>query len=595
MSSLLKWLLFFLLLNKTLASPVGSKEETSQLDVEPETEAGRDVAAIETETGALVDGDRAADDDDDDDDGAPDSADLAGEPADDKKDDDDDKDDEATDAPGVTTDDDDDDKDDKSDGDKDDDDDDDDDIMRPKPVEDEDEEEEDDTEYSPDDVQTKYPLIVIMASGLSSDLVKRHKKLKTFEHIKENGVHAEHVTPVFPSNPFPNSYSILTGKYPGNHGMVNDYMYDPVRRDLFLATSEPESKHWWNKAEPIWTTAAKYKKDVHISWWRGCEVEISKRRPKVCEPWDKLDRGPNLTNFVEEQFEEIVAAIEREDYDLIMVSYDVIASVAREYGPEHRKTARAIGDFDAILGELLKELDEKNLEDKVNIVVLSDHGMVSATRSIKLERALELNEVDKVVGEGAFVMIQPEKGKNEFVYQQLLQGNNRGLNVYKRNALPKRFHLKQSDRMLPIILTADKGYFINTPKIKTKVYPDDEDDEEVLGYHGYDAEHVSEMNSIMYGIGPDFRKNYTADAFRQVDHYNLLCHLVGIKAKPNDGVWGRVQKMLKSEEPEEDDDEDSSEETDDDDDDDNGVASSLSLSMVLIMSIVSLRALLCFE
>lgn len=43
-----------------------------------------------------------------------------------------------------------------------------------------------------------------------------------------------------------------------------------------------------------------------------------------------------------------------------------------------------------------------------------------------------------------------------------------------------------------------------------------------LGHHGYDADHVDEMNAIMLAFGPDFRVGYEAEPIRQVDHYSKL-------------------------------------------------------------------------
>lgn len=116
--------------------------------------------------------------------------------------------------------------------------------------------------------------------------------------------------------------------------------------------------------------------------------------------------------------------------------------------------------------------------------------MLSVTRCVFIqEKYVDFNDLDKVVGDGAFVMIQPEKRKTDDVsalwrqyvannifdftfmnanvsffkvYDQLLQASVRGLNVYKRDKLPKKLHLRDSEMVLPIVLTADEGYVINT-------------------------------------------------------------------------------------------------------------------------------------
>jgi len=59
------------------------------------------------------------------------------------------------------------------------------------------------------------------------------------------------------------------------------------------------------------------------------------------------------------------------------------------------------------------------------------------------------------------------------------------------------------------------------------------------------------MRTIMYGFGPAFRKDYISKPLEQVDHYNLFCHLIEIKANPNNGTFSKVQKLLKESESEE--------------------------------------------
>lgn len=66
------------------------------------------------------------------------------------------------------------------------------------------------------------------------------------------------------------------------------------------------------------------------------------------------------------------------------------------------------------------------------------------------------------------------------------------------------------------------------------------------GHHGYDPYSVEEMRAFMYAFGPMFKQNFTSKPLMMTDHYNLVCHLLGISANPNNGSWSRVQDMLAS-------------------------------------------------
>jgi predicted AlkP superfamily pyrophosphatase or phosphodiesterase len=61
--------------------------------------------------------------------------------------------------------------------------------------------------------------------------------------------------PSFPSKTFPNHYTIVTGLYPGHHGVVANAVKDPAtgRRLTMSNTREVQDPMWWG-GEPIWVT-----------------------------------------------------------------------------------------------------------------------------------------------------------------------------------------------------------------------------------------------------------------------------------------------------------------------------------------------------
>lgn len=64
------------------------------------------------------------------------------------------------------------------------------------------------------------------------------------------------------------------------------------------------------------------------------------------------------------------------------------------------------------------------------------------------------------------------------------------------------------------------------------------------GAHGYDAEFVDEMQTIMYASGPDIRDRVGIDEMEQVDHYNVLCDLLSVKPKANNGSVAILARVL---------------------------------------------------
>lgn len=442
----------------------------------------------------------------------------------------------------------------------------------------------------------KNKLLIILLDGVNTENVARdEKKLKAFEAIKTNGVSVRYVKPVFPSNPMPNWYSIATGRYPDKHGIINDYMYDVKSRHIFLKDSSKEGKQtqWWNgDAEPIWVTARKQKKRVSVSWWAGCDIIIKRSRPQFCDAYeDGMSSDPKYTETVTNKLQDIMDKFAKDELDLAMVYYEAIGRSARRTGPDSKKTKKSLREFDKILQQVIDDIAEKKLEDTVNVMILSDNGIVTGGREIKLEKLIDLNDIDKVVGSGAFVMLKPEKSKSDFIFTQLRQTLVKGLNVYKSNKLPARYKIKHASRLLPIIVTADEGYHLTVPSIKNKVIPSDSSEESnsqsnEIGFTGYDADHVEEARAILYAIGPDFRVGYTGPPVKQVDQYNLFCKLLDIRPKDNDGTGKRIEKLLKGAEDNDssdsDDDDDDSSSSSDEDDDDGANIISLSTSLIIL-------------
>ena len=61
------------------------------------------------------------------------------------------------------------------------------------------------------------------------------------------GVRAENLIPSFPPKTFPNHYTIVTGLYPGHHGIVANTFRDPGTGRTFARTKPEEIRDpmWW--------------------------------------------------------------------------------------------------------------------------------------------------------------------------------------------------------------------------------------------------------------------------------------------------------------------------------------------------------------
>ncbi|XP_023240187.1 ectonucleotide pyrophosphatase/phosphodiesterase family member 6-like [Centruroides sculpturatus] len=399
-------------------------------------------------------------------------------------------------------------------------------------------------------VNARHKVLLVLVDGCRWDYPDTDSTLTGFKKLAEKGVRAEYVTPIFPSNSYPNWYTIVTGLYAESHGFVQNMMYDPIHKDFFLMGPNKTASvlHWWNHAEPIWITAEKNNLRTSLYWWDGCQVEIKGKKPTFCVPykyvgedWETVDADTRNA------FLEALDKLKSNEVQLVQVYYESVDHKGHKYGPDSDERKEAFRSIDRLLYELQEEITKRGLEDQVNLVVVSDHGMTlvdpRTTEVINLDSVLQPSDIKYMIYQGASCMILPEDGKEVEVYNKIKNYNHPGLHVYRKEDIPDEYHLKHSYLTLPILLVADEGYFISGLDFPDKSIPG----RSTLskgGSHGYDPYKVKDMRTIFYARGPDLKKGYISPPIENVDHYNLMCHLLGIKPLSNNGSLERIEGMF---------------------------------------------------
>ncbi|XP_054712344.1 glycerophosphocholine cholinephosphodiesterase ENPP6-like isoform X1 [Uloborus diversus] len=368
-----------------------------------------------------------------------------------------------------------------------------------------------------------------------------------FKKLSDKGTHALHVTPIFPSNSYPNWYSLVTGLYAESHGFVQNMMYDAKYEDFFMMGPHESVNvpHWWDGAEPLWVTAEKNGLRSALYWWDGCQVEIRGRQSTFCRKYQYIGNSwTSVNEDTKEAFFTALDLLENNEMQLVQLYYEPVDFYGHKFGPESVERKQALKDIDELLEMVMSEIDKRGLQDQVNLVVVSDHGMtLTDSRSIttiKLSNYLDIADIRYMIYYGANSMLLPHEGKTEKVYQALK--GIPGLQVYHKEEIPEHYHLRNNRLMLPILLVADKDYLIEGLDIPGKSIPTGSSVS--LGSHGYDPYQVSDMRSIFYAVGPGIRKNYTSPPLNIVDIYNVLCDLLGFEPLPNNGSRSITKGML---------------------------------------------------
>lgn len=272
--------------------------------------------------------------------------------------------------------------------------------------------------------------------------------------------------------------------------------------------------------------------DIRHIFWPGSEATID---------------GVQSTKWV--QYDDSVP--EKARIDSIVTWMDLNGSVQADFGslyfslvdhaghvsgPNSPETDLAVQRADSLLGYLLDRMDSQGLTDKINLIVLSDHGMaeLSSEKVIFLDELIDLDDVE-LIDWTPVALIQPEEGEIDGVYETLKKNEN-NYRVFKKEELPDQYHFSDHYRIPEIIMIADAGYTITSRNYF-------EERGVSGGAHGYDHQ-APEMRTIFLADGPAFKSGEIVNPFQSVHIYELICSILGLEPSENDGKFEDVEELL---------------------------------------------------
>jgi len=378
-------------------------------------------------------------------------------------------------------------------------------------------------------------LIIISLDGFRWDYMDK-TDTPNLDQLVASGVKADALIPSFPSKTFPNHYTIVTGLYPENHGIVANTMYDPVFDATFSLGNREEVRNgrWWG-GEPIWVTAENHGLKTLCNFWPGSEAEINGVRPAY---WITYDG--NVPN--DERVETVFRYLDKPAKDRPSF-YTIYFSDTDDYGhlggPDSSSINIAIRECDARIGQLIAGLEQRNLFDKVNIIIVSDHGMaqLSQERLVFLDDYLDPTNLN-MPNWSPVMDIWCEEAEVDSIFN-LINGKHLNFSVYKKQDIPERLHFSENRRIAPIIGIMDNGWTLTS-----RDYFASHQSYYTGGTHGYVPAH-SDMHAFFLAHGPAFKSGIAVPAIENIQLYNLMAKVLEIDPSPNNGDFSKISSVLK--------------------------------------------------
>ncbi|OOG58295.1 alkaline phosphatase family protein [Rhodanobacter sp. B05] len=380
------------------------------------------------------------------------------------------------------------------------------------------------------------PLLLISIDGYRADYLDRGLN-PTLRMLADTGVRAQWMQPSFPSLTFPNHYTIVTGRYPDSHGIVDNDMVDPVLGTFSLANRKAVGDgRWWGEAEPIWADADRHGLKTATLFWPGSEAAIHGHRP---DHWRAYDSKMPYDARVDQVLHWLdLPAAQRPAF--LTLYFEGVDSAGHDYGPDSPQLNQALRQVDAALARLVAGLRQRGLVDHLNLIVLADHGMAATplNQRIQLDDLIDTAHA-QVVSTGAVAGIDPAPGHEAELDSDLLKAHPH-MTCWKKSRIPARYHYGHNPRVPRVVCSAQVGWLIVSHR-KQMLHGE----KPMLGDHGYDNA-APQMRALFIAHGPAFRRRVVVPAFPNVDVYPLMTHLLGIPAAANDGSYDAVKDMLKA-------------------------------------------------
>jgi predicted AlkP superfamily pyrophosphatase or phosphodiesterase len=380
----------------------------------------------------------------------------------------------------------------------------------------------------------KPTVILISIDGFRHDYLDRINA-PALRAVAAEGTRADALIPQFPTLTFPNHYAIATGLLPAHNGIVGNVMYDENLATKFTMHDHSQviDGRWWG-GEPIWVTAEKQGQKSATMFWPGSEAKIEGVRPSYCVPYDQAMPGARRVEQVLEWID--LPADQRPT--LLTLYFEGVDTAGHEYGPKSKQVRRAVLDVDASIRQLLSGLKQRSLLEKVNVVIVSDHGMAETSCKRVIDLQSMIDKGVRVGESGAILTLYGDNKDMETMFEKL-QGIAH-LTVYRDSETPLRWAYSGNPRIGKIIAVADEGWTIRTSA------PSTQPKSCTGGKHGYDNQ-LPDLQGVFLARGPAFRTGGRIPAFDNIDIYDLVAHLLNLHPAPNDGTLAPFAQALRVE------------------------------------------------
>ncbi|MEZ7275900.1 alkaline phosphatase family protein [Pseudoalteromonas sp. 68 DY56-GL68] len=354
-------------------------------------------------------------------------------------------------------------------------------------------------------------VVLISIDGFRWDYIEKHDA-KNLKIISEQGVRATKMRPVYPTKTFPNHLSIITGLLPVNHGIVDNRFCDTERNECYKMGKGKDDSTWLNGI-PLWNLAQMQGVKAATYFWPESDARFNGMLPDYFYHYSKH-------SDYQKRVDQIIQwlSLPKAQRPRLVISYfSLVDSMGHEYGPDAQQTYDAVQQLDNLMADLHTRL--KALDEKINLVIVSDHGMASVDPSLSIKiDSLPKDDNFMVQNTGPRVLYYAKPNSKADIkgFSKKLAKAADGRYIVLTDQQKRDYHYDKGPRVGDIVLQTTAPRVFTDSKMAS-----------YLGTHGY--AYTDDMAATFIATGPAFKRHVQLDEVNNLDVYPLIAKLLGLK------------------------------------------------------------------
>lgn len=414
----------------------------------------------------------------------------------------------------------------------------------------------------------KNKMIVISLDAMGARDLEYMSTKPNFGKLMEESSICKKVKTVYPSLTYPAHTSIVTGKLPKNHGVINNTLLQPDR---------PNPDWMWQrkfvKGKTLYDEAMKKGMTVASIFWpvtakskiTYCMPEVLANRPwenqiivsmlngsalyemKLFQKFGHMIRGihqPELDNF---SHASLLYTLKKYNPDLTLVHFTDLDTTRHENGLDNTDTFAAMDRHDRRLGEIIETLKDMGVYHDTTIVVLGDHCQMDTGQVVYLnylfrEKGYLKTKGDKITHyrviakncDGSCYIYIKDKTLLQEVFCQLSEWKESNQYGIERIYTKEEAAQMGADDQCDFMIEAKPGYYYLDEFHTVREPVENAPAHRMYATHGYHPD-KDDYHTFFMITGPEIKKGIHISEMTLMDEGATLSAILGVELDATDG------------------------------------------------------------